>query len=1035
MLTRKFVVAFGLFVFVFPAIAPAQYCPDPIVVECGDQISGNTTGGTSALAEYSCLDWQWTGPEDSYLLVLDQCTYVEITATPTGFDAALVVLPGIWGVCRADYCMGGSDVGLTGGAESLYGDIGPGNFYVVIDGYFYGYGPYVLDIQCTPYPDCTDADGDGRFAIDAACPCGDDCDDNDPDRYPYAREICEDGVDQDCNSVDATCPNCAATHTLQCDQSGSTNLSGLANNFSDYCQLGWNGWTGPEAIFEITPASDMGIRFTTTEPQDIDIIVLLSFADGVCNPDVCLNNSTAEYTGDEQVVFTGLAGRTYYVVVDGWDGVSPSFDWTASCFDEVCTNQDSISCGDSLSASSSGQANNVNVYNGLPYDMPAPEYVYTFAPNMDGLVTVSLTFQSGIDLALIVVEESDGACNPANGIAVSDLDNTNIQTETVTFQVAAGVTYYLVVDGWTAGDQGPFTISAECTSVCPAGTIGCFGVCVDTDSDPNHCGGCGNACILANAMAACQAGGCVIESCLPGFDDCNVNPADGCEDDLTGSAHCGSCNNACTGQEFCWEGSCTDQCPGGLTNCSAQCVDTGTDPSHCGGCDQACSYNHATPVCNGGFCELGACAADWDNCDLDPANGCEIDLLNHPDHCGACNDACPVATPFCVNGGCTDQCPGGLTNCSGICVDTETDPQHCGDCDSPCSHPNAQSQCASGICSLVVCDPGWANCNPDEGDGCEVPLGNVANCTGCGDSCVYPNATGECTPDGCALAACDPGFHDCNAGDGCETELGTAQNCSGCDDACEFDHADGACVDGACEMGDCRASFADCNSNPTDGCEASLNSDATCGSCDNACDPTFSCSNGECVSDCQDRDGDGFQDSACGGSDCNDTDGTVHPGATETCGDGIDQDCDGEDLPCGGCHDDDGDGYGDGCASGSDCNDADGAVHPGAAEICEDGIDQDCDGEDLPCGECRDNDGDGHLPLDCGGLDCDDTNPNISPEAIDFCGDGIDQDCKGGDQPCPEESSCGCGRSSPASPAALLLGLAALVEYRRRRRL
>jgi len=95
----------------------------------------------------------------------------------------------------------------------------------------------------------------------------------------------------------------------------------------------------------------------------------------------------------------------------------------------------------------------------------------------------------------------------------------------------------------------------------------------------------------------------------------------------------------------------------------------------------------------------------------------------------------------------------------------------------------------------------------------------------------------------------------------------------------------------------------------------------------------------------------------CGGSGVTPDGDTTVP-ADDTIG--------GEDSLPGECVDIDGDGYfeGDGCQVGlvQDCDDIDGTVNPGAVEVCGDGKDQDCDGQDEPCpGECVAMDKDGYF--------------------------------------------------------------------------
>ena len=145
-----------------------------------------------------------------------------------------------------------------------------------------------------------------------------------------------------------------------------------------------------------------------------------------------------------------------------------------------------------------------------------------------------------------------------------------------------------------------------------------------------------------------------------------------------------------------------------------------------------------------------------------------------------------------------------------------------------------------------------------------------------------------------------------------------------------------------------------------------------------------------------DGDGDGFGDPAVDqdtcdgapdpswvpqGTDCDDDDEDVHPGAVEQCN-GADDDCDGVPDP------DEADGDADGhriCEG--DCDDGDDGVYPGAPDVCDDVVDNDCDGQ--PDDNETDLDGDGQGL--CGG-DCDDGDPTVYPGAPDVCDDTLDND-------------------------------------------
>jgi hypothetical protein len=155
--------------------------------------------------------------------------------------------------------------------------------------------------------------------------------------------------------------------------------------------------------------------------------------------------------------------------------------------------------------------------------------------------------------------------------------------------------------------------NGACVVSCPSPQVACGSSCVDTRFDPENCGRCGNACpSYANGSRACSNGACVPGTCNTGFGNCNNNSTDGCEANLlTSTSNCGTCGTVCA------------------------------------------TPANAVAGCNSGTCGVGACNANFGNCNNSSTDGCEIDLRSNNTHCGACNRGC-TGGQTCQNGACTN---------------------------------------------------------------------------------------------------------------------------------------------------------------------------------------------------------------------------------------------------------------------------------------------------------------------------------------------------------------------------------------------
>jgi hypothetical protein len=439
----------------------------------------------------------------------------------------------------------------------------------------------------------------------------------------------------------------------------------------------------------------------------------------------------------------------------------------------------------------------------------------------------------------------------------------------------------------------PTCAGGVCTGACDAGWADCDGDKLtngcetDIATGPDNCGDCDIVCSANNMATRTCAGGACTGECAAGFADCNGNKqSDGCEvNTQTDPNHCGGCNAACSNNNIatrtCAGGACTGACATGFADCNNDKRTDGCEtniaslPDNCGGCGVTCSSNNmATRTCSGGICN-GTCAAGFADCDGNKqSNGCEVNTQTDVNHCGGCGQSCEASKPAntvvgsCTNGVCSYACAFGFADCGGTgdgCeTNTQTNTAHCGACGHACVAGevcvNGACRCGSGpACDpLEVCTDGVCICDGDicaTGETCtlfETTVGGLVirliNCAcGAGLPCFQ---TGVCV-DGSCRCGDGPGCRDveeCAAGRCCPICKPGETNDANCMCHCGTGPVCGVsatCVDGACRCGAgpaCTGGQHCCGGT----CVNPATDINNCGRCGSVCLPGETCEGGLC---------------------------------------------------------------------------------------------------------------------------------------------------------------------------------------------
>jgi hypothetical protein len=386
-------------------------------------------------------------------------------------------------------------------------------------------------------------------------------------------------------------------------------------------------------------------------------------------------------------------------------------------------------------------------------------------------------------------------------------------------QCTAGVCASLLPNGSACVSAGQ-CLSGNCTGgvctagACPVGQVLCSNTCVNEQTDPNNCGGCGVACSTNNGTPACQFGLCAIQTCNAGFQDCDHNSADGCE------------------------------------------VNTKTDPNNCGGCGAVCSTNNGTPACQFGACAVQTCNSGFQDCDHNPANGCEVNTTTDTNNCGACGHAC-ISGQSCTASLCVGAPIGGFCN--------------------------SNAGCASNICDFVSSTCVGNFCVDQRKDSAETDIdcgGGTCGACGVGKGCL---ANTDCSSNACDAVTSTCASSQCTdqRKDGVETDIdcGGANSCARCalSQGCQLNTD---CASNACNVATHLCVSSQCTDQQKDGLETDIDcGGGICSKCSlglkcsldtdcssNACDAQSL----TCVSNqCSDHRQDGTEtDIDCGGNSC-----------------------------------------------------------------------------------------------------------------------------------------------------------------------
>jgi len=568
----------------------------------------------------------YLGGEKLYQVKPTKPTRISVTVTNVEFDPAIVLLDG---ACKPEAaCTEMVDYMPTGVAETFTFDaLADTQYYLVVDGLTVA-DSGSLSIQA----DCCEI----KCAAENACGsdgCGSSCGSCD------GQSLCVEGVCESCAAEGGEEPNdiCEAALMLEeGDWDGLLCPAGDADFFSFDGSIGDEVTVlldfDPEAVdFDLTlyGPSCGEVLAQSVNPDEIETLSLLLDEAGTFFIEV------SSPGGNEGAYTLSLMTQEPECVgdVDCPPGqVCGLYECTVP--PAPCPTSGKLLCGQQFEGDSTGGESGLEDYTSChDGEFAGPETIYTMAVQEPTTATLTLAGLPGGG-AIAVIEKycaTEWACQTL------DVGEPGIAAQVIA-KMIPGVVYYVMVEGLTEDDAGPFILNADCC------VPQCDGLECGSDGCGTDCGPC------VGAQDACVEGACVCQPQCSGIE---------CGDDGCGGS-CGECEAPVF---LCEEGLCVCQ-----PNCEGvECGDDGCGGS-CGECEGelvGCIEGscQCLPQCDGKDCGDDGCGGKCGTCEgqtlcIDSICECQPSCQGKicgDDGCGGSCGACGGPQDVCLNGFCVCQ--------------------------------------------------------------------------------------------------------------------------------------------------------------------------------------------------------------------------------------------------------------------------------------------------------------------------------------------------------------------------------------------